>query len=151
MNKKIKTKTLISVGVQKTETKDVEIVFDALRKLPEPEKSAIPVGQNFFYQIKQTKDERLNTYCESGLGEFYKKRNKFFFKREYVFWVEKDDTSYRPRNGTPPVLNDLEGHNFILFNLEDASLINCTVMEAKSLIYQFEQCGNSYYVQKEKT
>jgi len=114
MNKKIKTKTLISVGVQKTETKDVEIVFDALRKLPEPEKSAIPVGQNFFYEIKQTKDERNFTYSESGIGEFYKKRNKFFFKREYVFWVEKDDTSYRPRNGTPPVLNDLEGHNFIL-------------------------------------
>jgi len=115
MNKKIKTKTLISVGVQKTKTKDVEIVFDTLRKLPEPEKSAIPIGQNFFYQIKQTKDERHFPYVESGIGEFYKKNNKIFFKREYVFWVEKDNAAYKPRNGISPVLKDTQGHNFILF------------------------------------
>ncbi|MCP5417694.1 MAG: RES family NAD+ phosphorylase [Chromatiaceae bacterium] len=41
------------------------------------------------------------------------------------------------------------GHNFILFNLNDAELINCTVMEAKSVTYQFGECANRYYVQKE--
>ena len=41
------------------------------------------------------------------------------------------------------------GHNFILFNLNDAELINCTVMEAKSIAYEFSECANRYYVQKE--
>lgn len=41
------------------------------------------------------------------------------------------------------------GHNFILFNLIDAELINCTVMESKSISYQFSECANRYYVQKE--
>ncbi|MCV6620420.1 MAG: RES family NAD+ phosphorylase [Cellvibrionaceae bacterium] len=41
------------------------------------------------------------------------------------------------------------GHNFILFNLDDAELINCTVMEAKSINYEFKECANRYYVQKE--
>ena len=102
------------MGVEKTKTKDVEIVFDTLKKFPEPEKSAIPIGQNFFYQIKQAKNERLYAYSESGLGEFYKKSNKIFFKREYVFWVEKDNTAYKPIDGVPPTLNDLKDHKFIL-------------------------------------
>jgi RES domain len=31
------------------------------------------------------------------------------------------------------------GHNFILFNLEDAEFINCTVMETKSINYAFKK------------
>lgn len=114
MKEKNKTETLISVGVAKTATKDVEIVFDTLRKYPEPQKSAIPVGQNFFYQIKQTKDERHFSYSESGIGEFYKKRNKIFFRREYVFWVERDGTSFKPTRGNVPNLENIEDHKFIL-------------------------------------
>ena len=41
------------------------------------------------------------------------------------------------------------GHNFILFDLNDAELINCTVMETKAISYQFEECANRYYVKKE--
>ena len=104
----------MSVGVKKTETKDVEIVFDTLKNFPEPEKSAIPVGQNFFYQIKQTKNERHFPYIESGLGEFYKKGRKIFFRREYVFFIEEPDTAFKPRFGNPPKLQELEGHKFIL-------------------------------------
>ena len=100
--------------MEKTKTKDVEIVFDTLKNFPEPEKSAIPVGQNFFYQIKQTKDERHFPYIESGLGEFYKKGRKIFFRREYVFFIEESDTAFKPRFGNPPKLQELEGHKFIL-------------------------------------
>lgn len=39
------------------------------------------------------------------------------------------------------------GHNFVLFSLEMADLINCTVMETKSVLYNFSECGNRYYVQ----
>ena len=40
-------------------------------------------------------------------------------------------------------------HNFILFNLDDAELINCTVMETTAIAYEFNECANRYYVQKE--
>ena len=94
MNKKKRTPTIETVGVKKTAEKDVELVFDILESFRDPEESAIPLGQNFFYEIKQTKDERNFIYSEAGIGEFYKKRNKFFFKREYVFLVEKDGGKY---------------------------------------------------------
>lgn len=42
-----------------------------------------------------------------------------------------------------------QGYNYILFSLTDAELVNCTVMEAKSVSYSFEECANRYYVQKE--
>ena len=42
-----------------------------------------------------------------------------------------------------------QGYNFVLFSLEDAELINCTVMETKSVNYSFNECGNRYYIQKE--
>ena len=42
------------------------------------------------------------------------------------------------------------GHNYILFNLDDAELINCTVMETKAIAYTFDECANRYFVQKER-
>ena len=116
MNKKKRTPTIETVGVKKTAEKDVELVFDILESFRDPEESAIPIGQNFFYEIKQTKDERNFIYSESGIGEFYKKRNKFFFKREYVFLVEKDGGKYKPANGSAPRLEQETDHRFILFN-----------------------------------
>lgn len=41
-----------------------------------------------------------------------------------------------------------KGFNFILFNLADAELINCTVKETRSVDYLFDECANRYYVQK---
>ena len=43
-----------------------------------------------------------------------------------------------------------DGHNYILFNLDDADLINCTVMETKSVKYEFTECANRYFVNKDK-
>lgn len=40
------------------------------------------------------------------------------------------------------------GYNFILFNLGDAELLNCTVMATKSVSYTFDECANRYYVPK---
>ena len=40
------------------------------------------------------------------------------------------------------------GHNFILFNLSDAEVVNCTVMETKAVNFAFSECANRYYVQK---
>ena len=40
------------------------------------------------------------------------------------------------------------GYNYILFDLEVADLINCTVMETKSIQYEFSECANRYYIQK---
>jgi len=39
------------------------------------------------------------------------------------------------------------GHNFVLFDLGVADLINCTVMETKSVSYGFSECGNRYHIQ----
>jgi len=109
-----KTETLVTVGVVKTATADVQIVFDTLKKYPEPLESAIPVGQNFFYQIKRTKDERLFQYSESGVGEFYETDGKIFFRREYVFLVEDTNSSYAPRKGAAPKLNVEQDDKLIL-------------------------------------
>ena len=38
------------------------------------------------------------------------------------------------------------GHNITLFNPDDADLVNCTVMETKSVSYEFSECANRYYV-----
>jgi hypothetical protein len=95
----------------------VEIVFDTLDTFPEPEKSAIPVGQNFFYEIKETKDERHFSYVESGIGEFYKKSNKIFFKREYVFSVvsnKESSENYKPFQGKPPKIEQESDSKLIL-------------------------------------
>lgn len=103
------------MGVAKTKTRDVEIVFDTLNTFPEPEKSAIPVGQNFFYEIKHTKDERHFRYNESGIGEFYQKNKKIFFRREYVFWAEDENGyKFKPAAGKPPALKNLQDHKFLL-------------------------------------
>lgn len=40
------------------------------------------------------------------------------------------------------------GYNYILFKLSDADIINCTVMETKTVSYTFIECANSYYVSK---
>jgi RES domain len=42
------------------------------------------------------------------------------------------------------------GYNFILFNIADAELLNCTVMETKFVSYNFCECANRYHV-KSKT
>ena len=42
-----------------------------------------------------------------------------------------------------------KGYNFILFNLNDAELINCTVMETKAISYDFDECANRYHVQEQ--
>lgn len=39
-----------------------------------------------------------------------------------------------------------QGHNFVLFDLNMADLINCTVMETKTVAYSFIECANRYYV-----
>lgn len=41
-----------------------------------------------------------------------------------------------------------KGYNFVLFNLSDAELKTCTVMETKSVVYDFAECANRYCVQK---
>lgn len=40
------------------------------------------------------------------------------------------------------------GYNYILFDLNDAELVNCTVMETTALSYEFKECTNRYYVGK---
>ena len=124
MNKKTKTETFISVGVQKTQTRDVKIVFDSLTTHPEPEKSAVPVGQNMFYQIKRTKDERFFDYVEEGMGEFYKKGKDIFFRREYVFMIYEGRERFKPFKGNPPELDE-DNSKFILLKFlpEDYSKI----------------------------
>ncbi len=42
------------------------------------------------------------------------------------------------------------GHNFVLFDLGMADLMNCTVMETKSVKYDFSECGNRYFVQSKQ-
>ncbi len=39
-----------------------------------------------------------------------------------------------------------QGYNFVIFNLDDAELRSCTVMETKSIAYSFSECANRYYV-----
>ena len=40
------------------------------------------------------------------------------------------------------------GHNFALFDLSSAELINCGLYEAKKISYEFEQAGNPYFVSR---
>ncbi|MBP6058481.1 MAG: RES family NAD+ phosphorylase [Nitrosomonas sp.] len=39
-----------------------------------------------------------------------------------------------------------KGLNYLLFNLHDADLINCSVMRTISVEYKFEECSNPYFV-----
>ncbi len=39
-----------------------------------------------------------------------------------------------------------EGHNYVLFNLDDADLVNCTVMETDTVKYSFNECAERYYI-----
>lgn len=41
------------------------------------------------------------------------------------------------------------GFNVVLFKLDDASLVNCTVMKAKSITYEFEECANRYFIKSD--
>ncbi len=43
------------------------------------------------------------------------------------------------------------GYNVVLFGLDMANIINCTVMETTSVIYNFSECGNRYYVKEQQT
>ena len=38
-----------------------------------------------------------------------------------------------------------KGYNIVLFNPDDAELTGCTLFEARSLKFGFEQWGNPYY------
>jgi hypothetical protein len=37
------------------------------------------------------------------------------------------------------------GHNFVLFDLAAADLINCGVYDVKAIKYEFSECANRYY------
>lgn len=41
------------------------------------------------------------------------------------------------------------GNNFLLFNLDDAELVNCTVMETMEVNYMFRECANRYFVNEQ--
>jgi len=41
------------------------------------------------------------------------------------------------------------GHNFILFDLDVANVISCTVMETTNISYAFDERATRYFVQKE--
>ncbi|WP_148044019.1 RES family NAD+ phosphorylase [Massilia aurea] len=41
-----------------------------------------------------------------------------------------------------------EGHNFVLFDLAAAELINCGVYDVKAVKYEFGECANRYYKKK---
>lgn len=41
-----------------------------------------------------------------------------------------------------------DGHNIVLFDPADAELTSCTLFEAKSLEFKFEQFDNAYWVEK---
>ncbi len=41
-----------------------------------------------------------------------------------------------------------EGHNFVLFDLAAAELINCGVFDVKAVKYEFGECANRYYKKK---
>lgn len=38
-----------------------------------------------------------------------------------------------------------EGHNFVLFDLSAAELLNCGVYDVKAVRYEFQECANRYY------
>jgi hypothetical protein len=38
-----------------------------------------------------------------------------------------------------------DGHNFVLFDLGSANVINCSVYDVKSIQFQFSECANRYY------
>ena len=113
-----KKKTLETVAVKKTTKKDVELILDA-----DPEELIIPLNQNFFYEISQKQNYREFIYKESGVGKFYKKKNKFFFRRDYVFDVSKDGGRYKPVNGNAPNIEESDC-DIILSNAPPAKYIN---------------------------
>ena len=41
-----------------------------------------------------------------------------------------------------------EGYNIVLFDIEAAELINCFLIEAKSIDIEFSETANPYFVQK---
>ncbi|MES9900334.1 MAG: RES family NAD+ phosphorylase [Sedimenticola sp.] len=40
-------------------------------------------------------------------------------------------------------------YNYVLFDLNTADLINCTVMETEAVSYKFTECTNRYYVKNQ--
>lgn len=44
-----------------------------------------------------------------------------------------------------------KGHNVVLFDPTDAELTNCTLFEAESIKFSFEQSDNPYWVEKDGT
>ena len=61
MENKKKTRILTSVGEKRSKSnpRELEVTLKLLRLHPEPDLSDIPLERNFFYQIKQTKNERI--------------------------------------------------------------------------------------------
>ena len=43
-----------------------------------------------------------------------------------------------------------DGYNYILFNLDNADMISCTVLETKLIRYDFSEITNPYYIQQER-
>jgi len=76
-------------------------------------KNAVPVGQNFFYNISKTYNERSYHYHEYGIGELYRRGRGTYLRREYCFSVEDDLDQYNPRNGKPPVIS-MKNHESML-------------------------------------
>jgi hypothetical protein len=111
-------KTLESVAVKKTATRDVELILDV-----NSDNLDIPLNQNFFYEISQSKKHIDFIYRESGVGKFYKKQNKFFFSRNYVFDVRKDGGKYKPVNGNAPDIEESDC-DIILSNIPPTRYIN---------------------------
>lgn len=132
MKKKKKAGVLTSVGAKrsKSDPKELEIVLNLLRLHPEPDLSDIPLERNFFYQIKQTKNERTYSYEEFGVGKFNAQLNSIFFRREYVFIYDDGISKGRPHLGNPPELPEEDDDSkFIILNSTPSNIRELLVSE----------------------
>lgn len=132
MENKKKTRILTSVGAKRSKSnpRELEVTLKLLRLHPEPDLSDIPLERNFFYQIKQTKNERIYSYEEFGVGKFYAELNSIFFRREYVFIYDDGISRGRPNLGNAPELPEDDNESkFVILNSTPSSVRELLVSE----------------------
>lgn len=86
----------------------------------------VEIDRSFSLPVTQN-DKKADYVPTQILAELFKNNNF-------------DGVAYRSALG--------EGHNLVLFDIDSAELINCSLFEAKKLMYCFQRASNTYFLKK---
>jgi hypothetical protein len=123
--------------------------------------------------VNCTQDDRPQRFRLAFLDGMWKVKDLPSEEWDNAVWSDIDDAFFRPVMGSDDyaeyvptqIIAELfktggfdgaayrssvgQGHNVVLFDIDLAVLVNCSLFQVKALSFSFEQCANPYFVKRD--